>query len=139
MGRSQREKGKRWEREVAELMRPIYPDAHRGQQSRLGSDDSDVVAVGPWWVECKHRARNVSPIAALQQATEAMHANNSSNEAACMSAVAVCKTDRARPTATMWLDDWLELVKEWKERGGRHDPGTRANASPRPPPPLRRP
>ena len=113
MGRSQREKGKRWEREVAEMMRPIFPEAHRGWQARAGSDAPDVVKCGPFWPECKSSKRNVSPIAALDQATEAM----GQDHLGLCYPVAICKVDRSRPTATMYLDDWLELVREWKERG----------------------
>lgn len=56
MGRSQRRKGQRGERETAILWRSVYPDARRGSQSRSGKDASDVEGT-PWWVECKTLAR----------------------------------------------------------------------------------
>lgn len=56
MGKSQRRKGQRGERETAILWRSVYPDARRGSQSRSGRDASDVEAT-PWWVECKTLAR----------------------------------------------------------------------------------
>lgn len=54
-GRARR-KGQRGEREFAERLRPIYPDARRGSQSRSGKDACDVEDT-PWWVECKTYAR----------------------------------------------------------------------------------
>lgn len=56
MGRSQRSKGQRGEREAASAWRVVYPDARRGSQSRSGKDASDVEGT-PWWIECKTLAR----------------------------------------------------------------------------------
>lgn len=56
MGKSQRRKGQRGERETAILWRSVYPDARRGSQSRSGRDASDVEGT-PWWIECKTLAR----------------------------------------------------------------------------------
>jgi hypothetical protein len=66
MGRSQRRKGQRGERETAILWRSVYPDARRGSQSRSGKDASDVEGT-PWWIECKTLAR----IAALRHLEQA--------------------------------------------------------------------
>jgi len=60
VGKSQRRKGQRGERETAILWRSVYPDARRGSQSRSGKDASDVEGT-PWWIECKtlaHRTYN---------------------------------------------------------------------------------
>lgn len=51
-GRRSRTKGKGYEREVANALKPVYPDARRGWQSRQGDDEADVEET-PWWIECK--------------------------------------------------------------------------------------
>lgn len=65
-GRKARAKGQRGEREFATRLRDLYPDAHRGAQSRSGRDGSDVEGT-PWWVECKTLAR-ISAFRHLDQA-----------------------------------------------------------------------
>jgi Holliday junction resolvase len=67
MGRSQREKGKRGERELAEVLRTMGFPARRGQQFRGGPDSPDVVGVPGLHIECK-RAETFSLYAALAQA-----------------------------------------------------------------------
>ena len=66
MGRSQRTKGQRGERETAVVWRDIYPDAHRGAQSRAGTDAPDIDGT-PWWIEVKTYARHAC-IRHLEQA-----------------------------------------------------------------------
>lgn len=66
MSRAQREKGKRTEREFARRIARIYPDAHRGAQSRSGRDGCDVEKT-PWWIECKSRA-SIAAFRFLEQA-----------------------------------------------------------------------
>ena len=55
-GRRSRNKGKVWEREVANLFKEFWEDARRGFQSRAGDDEADVEDT-PFWVECKVGAR----------------------------------------------------------------------------------
>lgn len=110
MSKLSRDKGARWEREVARLLREIDPGAKRTgfHQAQGGSADACDVAAGLFWAECKVGKR--PPIlAALAQA-----------ESGCPKGrypIAVCKTDRQEPTVTMTLTDWLEMAKaahkEW--------------------------
>lgn len=112
MGKSEREKGKRWEREVARDMRQALPGCHvvRGWQARAGSDAPDVDGT-PFWVECKVGKR--PPLRpALQQAVEASVEAGDKRPV-----VAVVKSDRQPPLVLMHYDDWLDLVGEWWERG----------------------
>jgi hypothetical protein len=69
MGRSQRSKGQRGEREAASAWRVVYPDARRGSQSRSGRDSADVEGT-PWWLEVKTLAR-IAAIRHLEQAEAA--------------------------------------------------------------------
>lgn len=71
MGRANRMKGKRWERQIARDMREIFGgDVRRGWQSREGDDEADNEGVPRFWVEAKHEKRP-SLRAALRQATKA--------------------------------------------------------------------
>jgi hypothetical protein len=66
MGKSQREKGKRGEREVATMFRERGWDVRRGWQSRAGTDQCDVENT-PLWIEVK-RGKRCSVPAAMRQA-----------------------------------------------------------------------
>lgn len=103
MGKSQRDKGKRWEQAVARMFREAMPgvSVRRGWQSRSGSDAPDV-EVPKWWVECKS-GKMPNPRAALRQAVEATDGRTP---------VAVIKDDRQEPFVAMRLADFLELVRE---------------------------
>jgi hypothetical protein len=54
-GRLNRDKGKRFERQVAKDLKKIFGDhLHRGFQSRAGSDEADIEKIPGVWVECKN-------------------------------------------------------------------------------------
>lgn len=55
-GKTSRRKGKAGEREVAKILRPLWPDVKRGWQSRSGEDAPDVDG-SPYWVEVKRTER----------------------------------------------------------------------------------
>lgn len=70
MGRMQRQKGKRGERELAhELNRVLgeHTKAKRGVQYQGGADSPDVALALPLHIECK-RAETLNAYAALEQA-----------------------------------------------------------------------
>ena len=101
MGKLSRNKGARFEREVAAAFRGAFPEARRGfGQARSGGDVADVAGIPGFWVECKVGARP-NPLAALRQAE-----GNSNGEVA----VAVCKVDRETATATLRLADFITLL-----------------------------
>lgn len=104
MGASQRLKGHNWEREVAKMLRPIFPEARRGLgQARDGSDVPDVDKT-PFWCECKNGKRpNIG--AAMEQALEA-----SLKAGDTRPALVVTKRDHCAPMATMPLSDFLDLL-----------------------------
>ena len=105
MGARSRAKGARWERTLAQRFREAMPDAEvkRGLQYRSGQEAPDV-EVPCFFVEAKHHRRtNIK--AALRQADEAAPKGRWP--------LAVCKDDRQAPTATMFLEDFLELVGQW--------------------------
>lgn len=107
MGLWQRRKGRRVEREMADLMRRVFPDAKRGFQSRSGRDAPDVEHT-PYWVECKGGACP-NPRAALRQAQEATDGRP---------VLVIIKDDRCEPFVVMTLKDWLDdlWVEDAKEQ-----------------------
>ena len=110
MGRAEREKGKRWEREVASRFREAMPGTHvkRGWQTRSGEDAPDVDCP-PFWIECKvGKAPPVLP--ALEQAERDAPRGRVP--------IGVVKRDRTRPVVVLGLDDFLEILasaaREWE-------------------------
>ena len=56
MGKMQRDKGKRGEREVVKIMHRLgFPEARRARQSD-GAIDPDVAGCDPFWIEVKRRS-----------------------------------------------------------------------------------
>ncbi len=53
-GKMSREKGKRYEREVARFLKDNGYDARRGQQYCGASGDADVIGLPGIHIECKH-------------------------------------------------------------------------------------
>ena len=100
-----RRKGISYEREVAHLLSEVFgpENSRRGIQYRSGTEVADV-EVPAFWVEVK-RGRRTNIRAALAQAEEACH------EPKWL--LAVCKDDHQRAVAAMYLDDFLDLVREW--------------------------
>ena len=109
MGRSQREKGKRWEREVTRLYRDAVGVGKRtGWHQSHGLEVPDVSVPLPlpgWplgiWNECKHQAR-CRMRAALLQALELCPEGQLP--------VAVCKDNRKEAVVVLRLSDWLKLL-----------------------------
>jgi len=73
IGRRSRQKGAQGERDVANMLKPIYPDAARGGllQSQYGKDSNACdVEHTPWFIEVKRGARpNIQ--GAMDQANDA--------------------------------------------------------------------
>ena len=104
-GRASRRKGHDFERAMARELREVFgDDVRRGMQFRDGTDAADVVAPC-FWIECK-RGKRTSPVAALNQATEASNGKG-------LWPIAICKNDNEPATVTMSLEDFLDLVREW--------------------------
>ncbi len=113
-GRRSRAKGAQWERDVVLRFRPIFADAERlgWQQRKVKGDGTPMpdVRAGHLWIECKVGAR--PPIVkGLAQAIEDMPKGQG------IVPVCVAKQDRQAPTVTLLLADFVDMMKEWKERG----------------------
>lgn len=104
MSKSQRDKGKRGERELAGRLSYYGYDAHRGVQYHGGPDSPDVVGLRGVHIECKRTERLSLYDALAQSIADAgndmpvvMHRRNN------------CKWVVVQP-----LDDWIKLYRSWE-------------------------
>lgn len=107
MSRSQREKGKRGERRVANLYREAMPGCDtikRGWQTRKGTDAPDVDGVPCFAPESKEQ-KQANVRAALAQAVETAPPGKT--------AVAHIHDTGREPFVVLRECDWMDLVKEW--------------------------
>ena len=105
MGKSQREKGKRGERELAGKLRDHGYDCRRGQQFCGISGDADVIGLPGIHIECK-RVERLN----LQEAMEQSKRDARTGEKPCV----FHRRDRSEWLVTMRLEDWIQLYKEWE-------------------------
>jgi len=110
-GARSRRKGARFEREMVHRFREAMPDdeVERGLQCRSGAEAPDIDCP-VFWPELK-RGKKPNMRAALRQAIEAAPDGRLP--------IAVVRDDRAAPTVTLLLDDFLDLVGEWWELRSR--------------------
>ena len=111
MGASQRRKGHNYEREIAREYRKRGLDAKRGQQSRDGNEDSDVVSPG-LSIECKCRAKCPNVFDAMAQAIEGVKTDETP--------IVHVRVDRRGDLVVLRLEDWFEFLesKRCKDDGG---------------------
>jgi Holliday junction resolvase len=96
-----RTKGAKFEREIATVLRELWPEAKRGiGQTRMGSEVPDVDGT-PYWVEAKHR-KVISVHEAVRQATEATDGRP---------IMIIHKRDHEAPLVTFTLDQALCLLR----------------------------
>lgn len=103
MGRSQREKGKRGERELAGILREYGYDCRRSQQYCGVSGDADVIGLPGIHIECK-RVEKLNLLDAVLQAVR--------DAAKGLLPTVFHRKDRCEWLVTMRLVDWIELYKE---------------------------
>ena len=96
MGKSQREKGKRGERELAGKLRDHGYDCRRGQQFCGTSGDADVIGLPGIHIECK-RVERLN----LQEAMEQSKRDARTGEKPCV----FHRRDRSEWLVTMRLED----------------------------------
>lgn len=103
-GKSQREKGKRGERELSTKLREYGYDCRRGQQYCGANGDADVLGLPGIHIECKRVERLNIQVAMEQSKQDA--------EEGEFPAV-FHRRDRSEWLVTMRLEDWVELFREW--------------------------
>ena len=120
MGKYQRDKGARVERDIAKALAAYFgvKAKRRLGQARDGGEDLDIDI--PFTIEVKARAEAPACQKFLEQAYEA------ALDTARMP-IAIIKGDRKQPVVLMYLTDWLELAmpmvkqyeRETHHRGSR--------------------
>lgn len=125
-GKRSRRKGSTFERDIANQLKPIFPNAKRAglRQTQSGSDDApDVDGCPPFWIETKH-GKKTNPRAALAQAEEAMAAwaTKGGSPEFFRWALAVCKDDRQPTFVMMRWDQFMEFLSEWQNNGKESTP-----------------
>ena len=104
-GKFSRDKGARFERDIANRFKELYPKAVRGVgQTQSGGNSADVEST-PFWIECKAQKKtNIE--GAFKQAVEAKKECEDSRPP-----LVISKRDREPIKATLLLDDLLELLR----------------------------
>lgn len=105
MGKTQREKGKRGERELAGVFREYGYDARRGQQYCGAAGNADVIGLPGIHVECK-RVEKLNLLDAVAQAVNGAFPG-------FLPAV-FHRRDRCEWLVTMRLSDWIKIYREWE-------------------------
>lgn len=102
MGKKEREKGKRGEREIANFLKSHGYDARRGQQYCGANGDADVIGLPGIHVECKWVER-----LNIREAMEQSRGDASTEEMPTV----FHKKNRQPWLVTMDLEDWIKLYK----------------------------
>lgn len=101
-----REKGKRGERELAQVLREHGYDAHRGQQYKGGADSPDVTGLPGVHIECK-RVERLDMMSSYEQSFR--------DAAGGEIPIVAHKRNREPWFVTLTLEDFLKIY------GGSHD------------------
>lgn len=110
MGKSQREKGKRGERELANLLKDYGYECRRGQQFCGADGSADVVGLPGIHIECK-RVERLNLYDAMSQSV------GDSRETELPTVFH--RKDRCGWLTTMRTEDWMKLYREWEaDRNG---------------------
>ena len=125
MGKSQRDKGARLERDIAKALAAYFgiKATRRLGQARDGGEDLDIDI--PFTIEIKARAEAPAAQKFLEQAQAA------ALDTARMP-IAIIKGDRQQPVVLMFLTDWLELAMPTVQQYEReaHHRGSRKVTTP---------
>lgn len=103
MAVNSKQKGARFERKVAEILREHGYEARRGVQYNGANGDPDVIGLPGFHLECKHVER-----LNIEEAMQQSRVDARSGEIP----VVVHKRNGKRVLITMEFDDFLELLKE---------------------------
>lgn len=113
MGKMSREKGKRFERQVAGLFKDWGYEAHRTAQYRGNTGDAgDVEGMPGIHIECKHYKAIGRVYDWYDQAARDARAADKGELP-----VVVFKADNCPPMVMMHFEDWIQLYNEWNSVG----------------------
>lgn len=111
-GKMSRDKGKRYERELAHRFREYgYIEAHRTSQYCGNSGDaSDVVGLPGIHIEAKHQEK----IKIYDWMDQAIHDSKKTGN----KPVVFFRKNNAETLVCMRLPDWMDLYKAWNKNSG---------------------
>jgi len=104
MGKAERERGKRGERELASILRGYGYDCHRGVQYCGRQGNADVVGLPGIHIEAKRTER-----LRLQDAMD-----QAKHDAKSGFPTVFHRKNNCDWLVTMRLSDWIELYREWE-------------------------
>ena len=110
MGKKSREKGARGERELTGVLRGHGYDCRRGQQFCGANGDADVVGLPGVHIECK-RVERLDLYGAAEQSRRDARAGELP--------VVMHRKNNCDWLVTMYLDDWIEMYREYEAGGGK--------------------
>lgn len=105
MGKAQKEKGKRGERELAKALKYYGYDASRGVQYKGSENSPDVIGLPGIHIEVK-RVERLNIYDAISQAQADAGGNN-------LPAV-FHRKNNCKWLVTMTLDDWINVYRAWE-------------------------
>lgn len=113
MGAMSRNKGKTFERTVANAFKEVFPSAKRTLTQQRDSGEAPDIEIPEWWVEAKAHKKVVIRRAFEQAVDEVKRARSK------LKPVAVTKDNGKEPLATMRLSTFLELLRELETLRGK--------------------
>nr|DAH66465.1 MAG TPA: HJC-DNA COMPLEX, HYDROLASE DNA COMPLEX [Caudoviricetes sp.] len=105
MGKAERERGKRGERELAKILREYGYDTKRGQQYCGAAGNADVIGLPGIHIECK-RVERLNILDAISQAVH--------DALPGLLPTVFHRRDRCEWLVTMRLSDWITIYREWE-------------------------
>ncbi len=107
MGKMSRDKGKRYEREIAGMLRDYGYDARRtAQNCGKSGDAADVVGLDGIHIECKHQEA-IKIYDYMEQAKR--DSKGTGNKPTVF-----FRKNNHETLVCMRFDDWMELYREWE-------------------------
>lgn len=102
-----RQKGLQFERDVANAIGHVYPEAkrHLEYQADSAQEGRDISNTGPYAIQCKN-LQNYVPIKTIKEVTKTKDNRP----------VLITKGNKMKPVVVMYFDDWVKMLEEIKGR-----------------------
>ncbi|MBF31843.1 MAG: hypothetical protein Unbinned1322contig1000_36 [Prokaryotic dsDNA virus sp.] len=102
-----RQKGLQFERDVANAIGHVYPEAkrHLEYQADSAQEGRDISNTGPYAIQCKN-LQNYVPIKTIKEVTKTKDNRP----------VLITKGNKMKPVVVMYFDDWIKMLEEIKGR-----------------------
>ena len=101
MGKLSRTKGHSFEREIANKLKSIFPEARRAVEDAVVNKGIDIANSEPFFIQCK-RYKGSVPMSKLEEVVVKEWDIP----------LLISRVDREREKVTMYLDDWLLVLEK---------------------------